>query len=187
MLKFRLEGLVDDCCIGSTFTIDQPFMKLALNQVTSFLTMLPSDTGHSELCTLGESFRRFSYSHDLVGIHSEHGYMWARHQSDKDQTLQGKKMRPLFYYTCAFKLFPAKAIMQERGKMIHCELTYPLFWLNHRGDQRGILWSDCTLDHDGVPDTDTLARSRGNPEGYAKQLGIWSLSQLSKKLKDGIE
>ena len=51
-------------------------MKVRLLGTKSVLTMLlPSDTGHFELCTLVESFRRFSCSLGPFGIHSKLGYM----------------------------------------------------------------------------------------------------------------
>ena len=56
--------------------IDQKYQKVRLLDTKSVLTMLlPSDTGHFELCTLVESFRRFSCSLGPFGIHSKLGYM----------------------------------------------------------------------------------------------------------------
>ncbi len=59
----------------------------------------------------------------------------------------------------------------------------PCFWQHHRGDQRGTLESDCTLDHDEALDTSKWGKSRGSLVMFARLLGIWSLSRLSKKLQ----
>ena len=53
----------------------------------------------------------------------------------------------------------------------------------HRDDQRGTLWSDCTLDHGEALDTNTLEKNKETLEEFVTQPGIWSLSLLSMKLK----